>query len=420
MPTTNESLQRLLVALLVGLLIGVDRERAEERKARKQFAGIRTFALIALVGAALALVHTQTGPWPLVLSLGAVASLALVSYRASVGAGQIGATTEIAALATFVLGTLAELGQMRVAGAIGVVVAVLLVSKPRLERFSRAISPAELTAALELAVISAIVLPLLPDQGYGPWQVLNPFRIWLVVVMVSAVSFAGFVAMRWQGEATGTLLAAALGGLASSTATTVAMAARSRAEPHPGRTISAAAVLATTMAFARVAVLVGAVGPRLLLGVAPALAAMVATGVVATLILRRGGPSDEGKVARPPVANPFRLRSALLFGAMFAATTLLVRAGRELLGTEGTWLAAGLSGLADVDAVALALARGTTDDGRAHAALGVIIALASNNLFKSGIAVLNGAGRFRREVPMALAAVSAVGISVAIVTARLI
>src|SRR3954470_7894861 len=277
MPATVDALKRLLVALLVGLLIGVDRERAEQRKQRKLFAGVRTFPLIALLGAILALMLAEIGPWPRVVGLMAVAAIALVSYRESVRAGETGATTEVAALATYALGTMAGVGQLAVAGATAVSVAVLLAAKPRLERFSRAISEAGLRAVLELAVISAIVLPLLPDRGYGPWQVLNPFRIWMVVVMVSAVSFAGFIAVRWRGESAGPLWAAGLGGLVSSTATTVAMAARSRVSPQQVSSLSAAAVLASTVMCGRLAVLVAVVGPGLLPRIGPAMAAMALT-----------------------------------------------------------------------------------------------------------------------------------------------
>ena len=136
----------------------------------------------------------------------AVAGIALVSYARGAGEGDMGATTEIAALGTFALGAVAGVGQLVVAGAAGVTVAVLLAVKPSLERLSRALSEPEISAVLELAVISAIVLPLVPDHGYGPWGVLNPFRIWMVVVLVSAVSFAGFIAVRWRGEHGGPVL----------------------------------------------------------------------------------------------------------------------------------------------------------------------------------------------------------------------
>jgi len=238
------SFERLLVALLVGFLIGLDRERAEVRKHHQLFAGIRTFPLIALAGAVPMLVVDIAGSALVVASFLAVAAIAVVSYIRSSAAGGIGATTEVAALATFLLGALAGAGQLVVAGAAGVGVAVLLVAKPRLEAFSRALTAEELSAALELAVISVIVLPLLPNRGYGPWQVLNPFGIWLVVVLVTTLSFAGFVAVRVWGERQGLAIAAGIGAVVSSTAVTIAMATRSRTHKDLAGVTAAAAVLA--------------------------------------------------------------------------------------------------------------------------------------------------------------------------------
>ena len=237
------------------------------------------------------------GAWPLVAGFVAVVAIALVSYQASCKAGHVGATTEIAALVTFTLGALAGSGQMLIAGATGVAVAVLLAIKPRIERLSRAMTEEELAAVLQLAVISAIVLPLLPDKGYGPWQVWNPFKIWMVVVLVSAVSFAGFVAVRWKGEKAGLYWAAGLGALVSSTATTVAMAQRSRevgADSRQANRIVAATVLASVVMCGRLLALVTAVQPPLLPRLAIPLGAMIVVGLAAVVLFHRGGRVGAG------------------------------------------------------------------------------------------------------------------------------
>ena len=404
---TTEALKRLLTALLVGLLIGIDRERAEVRKKRRVYAGVRTFPLIALFGAALSLLVGAEGPWLLVAGLLAIAAITLVSYRQAAARGRIGATTEIAALATYALGALAGLGNLAVAAALGVAVAVLLAAKLPLERMSRALSEKEVAAVLELAVISAIVLPLLPDRGFGPWQVLNPFQIWMVVVLVSLISFAGFVAVRWKGERAGLFWAAGLGALVSSTATTVAMAQRSRdAAPEQQRTLAAAAVLASTVTCARIAVLVAAVGPSLLPRLALSLGAAAIAGTLATVILGRGQQTSQPPQGAHPLENPMSLRAALGFGALFAGILLLVRASEARFGAEGAFAAAAAAGLVDVDAIAVTLARGLRPELIAQAHAGIIIAYAANNLFKSGIAVVMGAGRFRRDVAVVLCAMA--------------
>jgi uncharacterized membrane protein (DUF4010 family) len=416
MPPTSESLQSLAVALLVGLLIGLDRERAEIRKKRQLFAGIRTFPLIALLGAALTLLRGQMGPWPLLAGFMAVAGIALVSYARGAGEGDMGATTEVAALGAYALGCLAGVGQLVVAGAAGVAVAVLLAVKPSLERLSRTLSEQELTAVLELAVISAIVLPLVPDQGYGPWGVLNPFRIWMVVVLVSAVSFAGFIAVRWRGQEGGLFWAAGLGGLVSSTAVTMAMAQRSRDAPEAGRAIAGAAVLATSVMCGRLLVLVAAAGPTLLPRLAPPVMAMGLVGLLVALLLRRGAAHPESTAGRQ-LDNPFSLRSAMLFGAIFAGALLLVRWSQTLFGSTGTLIAALLSGFVDVDAVSIALARGARPDIATAAVAGIVIACVSNNVFKTAVAVVSGAGSFRKNVALGLTTMSAVGGMVALAMA---
>ena len=458
MPGTLEALQRLLVAMLVGLLIGVDRERAEERKQHKQFAGVRTFPLIAGVGAGLALLRAELGVAPLVAGFVAVAAIIIVAYQASCRAGQVGATTELAALLTFVVGALAGSGQLIIAGATGVTVAVLLATKPRIERLSRAMTEQELAAVLQLAVISVIVLPLLPDRGLGPWQVWNPFKIWLVVVLVSAVSFAGFVAVRWKGERAGLYWAGALGALVSSTATTAAMAQRSRATPERVGRISVAAILASTVMCVRLLAVVAAVRPQLLALLAPPMGAMAVVGLAVALLLHRkaGGErrqdkvddhedaelvdepeddaEDEAKAIQRPTAakraqagrgrvqrarperklgNPFSLRSAITFGLLFAFILLLVKAADVWLGDKGTFLAALLAGLVDVDAISIALARSARGDHTTSAVLGIVLACASNNLFKAGIAVFAGGGAFRRNVALTLLAMAAAGVAVA-------
>ncbi len=407
-------LERLLVALLVGILIGLDRERAEVRKARQIFAGVRTFPLVALAGAIPVLLVPQVGPLLLAVSLIAVAAIAVVSYVRSSATGDIGATTEVAAVATFLLGALAGAGQLVVAGACGVAVAVLLVAKPKLEAFSRALTPEELTAALELAVITVIVLPLLPNRGYGPWRVLNPFEMWMVVVLVTALSFVGFVAMRLLGERRGMAVTGTVGGLVSSTAVTMAMAGRSRtasgAAVGLARAAAAAAVVASAIMPVRVAVLAGAVNAGILPRLLPVLLFMSLAGAVAAWVLSRAAP-EEREQSGAKISNPFSLRAALSFAVIYGLVLLLVRGAREYLGAGGVYAAASLSAVADVDAVTIAFARlGPGDAAWRVPALAVTVAVVTNTLVKLGLAVGLGAGRFRRYVAASLAVMAVVGV----------
>lgn len=403
-----ESFERLAVALAIGFLIGIDRERAELRKARGLFAGVRTFPLVALAGAVPTLLAPALGAWIVIASFAGVAAIAAIAYvRSSVE--DAGATTEIAALTTFWLAALAGSGEILVSVAGGITVALLLAAKPRLERFSRALREEELWAALELAVLSGIVLPLLPNRGLGPWGVLNPFDVWLVVVLVSAVSFAGFVAVRLVGDRAGLLATGVFGALASSTAVTAAMASRTRAEGGRSGVEAAAAVLASAVMCVRVALFVAAFGPGLLPALLPTIGAMSLVGSVAGLALAR---ADRRPGTPHPVSNPFQIRTALVFGAIYAATLVALRAARELFGPSGTLAAAVLSSLADVDAVSIAFARaGPGAAGWRDAALAVSLALVANTLSKGVVAVALGAGRFRVQVAASLAAMALAGLA---------
>jgi uncharacterized membrane protein (DUF4010 family) len=408
----QSSLEGVAVALLVGFLIGLDRERAEARKGHEAFAGVRTFPLIALVGALATILLPVAGIALLVTSFAAVGAIAVVAYLRSSAGGGAGATTEVAAVATFLLGALAGGGQLVLAAASGVAVAVLLVAKPRLEGFSRALTGEEIRAALELAVISVIVLPLLPNVGLGPWQVLNPRAIWLIVVLVSALSFTGFVAIRWLGERRGLAVTGAVGGLVSSTAVTFAMAERTRADQGIGGPAASAVVLASCVMSLRMAVLAGVVNAGILPRLLPVVGAMAVVGGVAAIWLARSS-AEEPLAPTGHIANPFSLRAALSFGILFALILMLVRAAQEYLGAGGSYGAAALSGVADVDAVTIAFSRlGRGSDGWRTPAAAVTLAAVVNTLVKLGLAVGFGAGRFRLKVALALAVVALSGAAV--------
>ena len=402
-------LERLLVALMVGVLIGLDRERAEVRKARQIFAGVRTFPLVALCGAIPALLVEQLGPLLAAVSLVAIAAIAVVSYLRASANGDMGATTEVAAVATFLLGALAGAGELVVAGACGVAVAVLLVAKPKLEAFSRALSPEELTAALELAVITVIVLPLLPNRGFGPWQVWNPREIWMVVVLVTALSFVGFVAMRLLGERRGMAVTGAVGGLVSSTAVTMAMAERSRSADALARAAAAAAVVASSIMPLRVAVLAGAVNAGILPRLLPVVFVMSLAGLIAAWFLSRRRPDEPSESGRQ-IKNPFSVIAALSFAVIYAVVLIVVRGAGVYFGTGGTYAAAGLSAVADVDAVTIAFSRlGPGDTFWRMPAAAVTVAAVANTLVKMGIALATGSPRFRRYVGVSLGATALVG-----------
>jgi uncharacterized membrane protein (DUF4010 family) len=403
----GEALLRLLVAGLIGGLIGVERERAAHESGEEMFAGVRTFPLFALLGASLTVVTGEMGS-AVVAGFLAVAALAVAAYWRTSSIKRAGMTTEVAALATYWIGAIAGAGALVLAAAIGITIAVLLAAKERLESLPRTMSREELRATLTLAVLAAVILPLLPDQNYGPWGVWNPRGLWIVIVLVCGLSFAAFLAVRFWGERRGVYVTGVLGGLASSTAVTVSLASQSRSAPN-GAALAVGAGLASTVMLVRVAVLVAVAGPVVLPRLGPFLGAAAVGGILAIAFLARRSPSDATKGAT--LTNPFQLREAIRFGVIFALVLLVVEAARHYLGSWGIVAASFLAGFVDVDAITLSLS-GMSGRGMPVeiAAGGIAVAVLANTAAKMGYSAWRGSPGYRKGVALILGATLAAGL----------
>jgi len=373
----------------IGLLIGLERERNPAGKA-----GVRTFALVSLLGtlAALAGIYVNTD-WLLPAGLLAVTGMLIVAY-ARVGPGEDPGTTTVAAAGVaYLLGALAGLGEAPLATALAIVVTALLYFKPELESVTSALSREEQVSLLQFLVITFIVLPILPDQAYGPYGVLNPRHIWLMVVLIAGVGVASYIAMRVAGERHGTLLTGLLGGLVSSTATTALYARRSAEAPGSAQVALVVVSLANLVVLVRVGVYSALVAPGIVPRLLPVLGCALAAGlvVVAFLYLR----ADRGtRLALPAARNPAEIGMALRFGALYAAVLFVAAWLEDTIGNRGLYLATALSGLADVDPGVLSALNLFVDErvsaGTAVAAIAV--ALAANMLFKLGVLAWLGRG----------------------------
>lgn len=389
--------QQLGISLGLGLLVGLQRERTEAT-----VAGIRTFPLVTLLGTITALMATVYGGWLVAAGFVALAALLVVGHVARLKAGEVtpGLTTEMAILLMYGVGAYLVAGHRAVAVAVSGGVAVLLHLKPEMHALVKKIGDADFKAIMQFVLISLVILPVLPDQAYGPYHVLNPHRLWLMVVLIVAISLGGYIVYKFFGEKAGTMAGGILGGLISSTATTVSYARRSREMPDSFGMAALVILIASAIVFARVLVILAAVSPGALAVVAPPLAAMLAAMIVLSIVMwfvERHEPAP-----MPAQANPTELKSALFFGVVFAIVLLATAAGKQLFGQEGLYVVAVLSGLTDMDAITLSTGQMIADN-RLDAHVGwrlVLVAALSNLVFKAGVVAVLGDRRLLARIVM--------------------
>jgi uncharacterized membrane protein (DUF4010 family) len=403
---------RLGAALAVGLLVGLERGWQErDRPDGGRVAGLRTFALIGLLGGLLNL--GSDAAVPLALGLAGVAVFFAVSFRGAASVQKsLSITTAVAGLVTFGLGALASSGEVVLAVGTAAVVALLLGFKGELHQGIRRIRPEELKALLQMGVLTAAILPLLPDAGYGPFGALNPFRLWLAVILIAGLSLAGHVAARWRGAQQGLLLSGMLGALASSTAATLSLARAAKARPGLAVCSAAAIVAAGGVMFVRMAVVAALLQPELALRLAgPLLVLAVVSFAAAAWLWRR---RDDGHgVPAPDGGAVFELRTALGFALLLGLVAVLSRAAREVLGDAGMYAVGFISGLADVDAP-LVSSLNLAATGEVSAAVAVntiVLAVSANMLVKAAMAWAIGGRAVGSRVVAAFLAVLAAAVA---------
>jgi len=411
---------RFGLALVIGILVGLQREYAHKASGREVFAGARTLALIGLAGCASAFLAELTAfPWIFVAIALFVAGLIAISYFVSASTGSMGLTSEIAAFLVFLIGALCYWGQLEVAAALGVGVAVLLSMKLRMQRFVGRISEQDVVATLKFAVITAIVLPLLPNRTFGapPLDVLNPHNIWLMVVFISGISFVGYVLMKIVGTRRGVGLTGLLGGLVSSTAVTLSFTQRSKGHETLAKPFALAITVAWTMMFARVLVETAILNRELLRALWIPIGGAGAIGLLYCgylLIFARQEGDGEGLALKVP----FELGPALRFAVAYAVVLVISRGAQMLLGDAGVFVSAAVSGIADVDAITLSLARMAGDGTVAveTATLGIVLATMVNTAVKGGIVLALGAASLRKSILPPIGLILACGLSLAFLT----
>jgi uncharacterized membrane protein (DUF4010 family) len=411
---------RFGAALLIGALIGMEREFVQQHAEQRSFAGIRTFSFIALFGAVAAYVARSQGEVVFIVAFSGYVLLVAGNRLAMVLRDRSeGRTTEIVALMTPLLGALVIWDHPDIAAALSVITALILSLKFPLHNIARRMSIADLRATLQFALLALVVLPLLPNRPLGPYGVLNPFQIWLLAVFVSGISFLGYLLMKLMGTERGTGLAGIFGGLVSSTAATVSFAGRSREDPRLAAVSAIAIVLASTVMFPRLLIEVLVVNASLLSVLWLPITAMLLTGALAAVLLWRGRPAPPEDASNTlELGNPLRILSAIGFALLFAIVLVAVKAASASFGTAGLYLAGGLSGLTGVDTITLS-ASGLAAQGQieAQSAAGaIVLAALVNTAAKAFLASFLGPTALRRTILWAFGAVMAVGIIVGLLT----
>lgn len=392
---------RFGAALAIGLLIGLEREHAAARAQEKIFAGVRTFPLLSLAGCMALLLSENLGsPLPFGIITALVGILVAVTYAISARQGQIGMTTEIAAVVAYLLGALCYTEQFALAAALTVVTMVLLSLKLEMRALAAKLSQEDIYATLKFAVITAIVLPVLPNRTFGPLDVLNPYKIWLMVIFISGISFLGYLLIKIVGPRQGIGLTGLLGGLVSSTAVTLSFSQRSTREKALARPFAMAIMVAWTVMFARILVVVSALNRPLfdVLWLPLLIAGVVGLGYCGYLALAQR-TRETGDV---DFANPFELGPAVKFGLLYAAILLIAKAAQLYLGNTGVYLSSIVAGLTDVDAITLSLSQLSSGGASAldlvTAARGIVFACISNTAVKGGIVLASGSRELRRAL----------------------
>lgn len=410
------SVWNLALAGLVGLAVGIEREWSGHATGpAARFAGIRTFLLLGLTGGVAGVLAAAGREALAVVLLAAAGALVVAAYvmAARRSPEAIDGTTEAAAVLVLGLGLIAGLGHIRLATGIAAVMVLALREKEAFRRFVGRIDEAELRGAFQFAVLALAVLPLLPEGPFGPYGAIRPRMLWIVVLLISGVNYLGYLARHAVGQAKGYVIAGALGGIASSTAVTLAFARASRHEPVHGAALGQGTIAASVVAIPRMLAIVLALNPSFVLGAGARLLPFLTVGALLLIVGGRTVGVPAGPGGEPTGAdtrNPLRLGQAVRMTIVFQLVLSGIELARARLGSSGVLAGAALAGLTDVDALTLTMSRlARQPDLGTVAAQALVIGVAANAVVKAGLVLAIGSASFRRRAAPALLALAVVG-----------
>lgn len=417
-----ELVKGFATALLVGALVGLEREKHRQADQNSESPGLRTLIIVAEIGAVAGwLTQLLSSPWPLAAVVLAVAAAVVGAYvtTARVQPEALGMTTEFATLAVCLLGAVATLGHVSLAAGLGVVTAAVLAYKQSLHALVAKLGWDDVYAGLRLLVAAFIVLPLLPDRPIDPLGALNPASLWRLVLLISSLSLVGYVATRWLGPGRGIALTGITGGLVSSTAVTLSFARDSTSATSGASArcdaLAGGVLLAWSIMFVRVIAEVLIVNPAIVTRVVLPFAAMaLAASAAAGWLLRAAGHRDASRANEVPLTNPFSLTAAARVAAFFAIVLVFVKVAQRQFPGTGVYVVSGIAGLTDVDAITLSMAEQARSGDVRQAVLAIVIASVANTIVKAALVVAVGHPGLRRRIVPATLAVLAIGGAVAL------
>ena len=370
---------RFAVALALGFLVGLERESTKIEQQKLVFGGVRTHPLISLLGFGCAWLYQIGVTFMLPAGMLAMIGLTGIAYFAKIKAERYGSTSEVSALLTYVAGALALLADVWAAMALGVFNTILLSEKARLETYVERLNKVEFLATLKFILVTVIILPVLPDRAYTRFE-LNPSRIWQIVILVSTIGFIGYFLAKRFGERVGLWLSGLLGGIVSSTAVTIAVGRLAHQVPQRGASALQAAILAGSVMYLRILVLLAIVSPAFVPVVWWRFAALSSAGFVLS-VRRRGGLNEENEHLAPGLQNPFEITPALMFAGLYVVLLAVTVAVKSAMGDSGMIALAAAVGVSDIDPFILSVVQGNSPE-TGIAVSAILVAMMSNTLAK--------------------------------------
>ena len=397
---TVEIVKNMVLALLLGSLIGLQREHSRKHDNKPRFAGIRTFMLTSLLGAIGVYISREISPYLFIaIFVGYLIFVMVAYFIESSSSKDIGATTELANVISFLCGAFCALGEIYLAVFIAVVTTGILALKGKLHRFASSVHENEIYSTVKFAVLAFIILPLLPNRGFGPYEVFNQFLIMLMIVLISGMSFGAYILIKALGPKKGLGAMGMLGGFISSTAITTSLASQSK-KSGAVNVFVFGIVVAGSMMIVRVLIALFVLNRELVTPLLFPLALMALTGFGFSLWFWTRKEDANDVAQSVSISSPFTLSPALKFGAIFAAVLFLTKAGQAYMGDRAIYVISLLSGLLDVDAIVVSMANlmKSAQVMQETAVLAILIAIAANTLFKAGVTGVMGSRDVARKV----------------------